>query len=212
MADFDGYLPMESGVIDLCEASLNGLVGNGVIVEPCLPQFDMGRLWQTWLVLRHWTRHGMRELYDDPDTRNLLKPEAIWEIEGAFGTSAKTVFDAGVARADWYDEVHRLLESYDFLVLPTAQVFPFDKTVHWPREISGVEMDTYHRWMEVVIGGTLAGIPICNVPVGFDEQGRPMGMQIMGRFGDDQKVLEFAMAYEAVTDHLQQRPAMRESS
>jgi amidase len=73
-------------------------------------------------------------------------------------------------------------------------------------------MDTYHRWMEVVIGATLAGIPVCNVPVGFDEHGRPMGMQIMGRFGDDQKVLEFAMAYETVTGHLQQRPALREPS
>ena len=38
--------------------------------------------------------------------------------------------------------------------------------------------------------------------------GRPMGMQIMGRFGEDQKVLEFALAYENVTDHLQQRPQL----
>jgi amidase len=37
-----------------------------------------------------------------------------------------------------------------------------------------------------------------------------MGMQIMGRFGDDRKVLEFAMAYEVVTDHLERRPVMRE--
>jgi amidase len=71
-------------------------------------------------------------------------------------------------------------------------------------------MDTYHRWMEVVIGGTLAGIPVVNVPVGFDPRGRPMGMQLMGPFGADRRVLEVAMAYERVTDHLQRRPALRE--
>ena len=62
--------------------------------------------------------------------------------------------------------------------------------------------------MEVVIGGTLAGLPVVNVPVGFDPRGRPMGMQVMGPFGEDQKVLEFAMAYERVTDHLDQRPEL----
>ena len=57
-------------------------------------------------------------------------------------------------------ETQALFDEYDFLALPTAQVFPFPKEIHWPESINGVEMDTYHRWMEVVIGGTLAGIPV----------------------------------------------------
>jgi amidase len=69
-------------------------------------------------------------------------------------------------------------------------------------------MDTYHRWMEVVIGGTLAGLPIVNVPVGFDARGRPMGMQIMGPFGEDRRVLEFALAYEQVTSFLARHPEL----
>jgi amidase len=212
MGDFDGYLPTEPGVLELCEASLAALSQHGVIIEPCLPQYDMERLWQTWLTLRHWTRHGMRPLYDDPDTRKLLKPEAVWEIEGAFDTSARTVYDAGIARADWFDELQRLFNQYDLLVLPTAQVFPFDKNIHWPKVINGVPMDTYHRWMEVVIGGTLGGLPVCNVAAGFDDQDRPMGMQIMGPFGEDRQVLEFAMAYESVTDHLDRRPELQAAS
>jgi len=31
-------------------------------------------------------------------------------------------------------------------------------------------------------------------------------MQIIGNYGQDQKVLEFALAYEQITDHLAQRP------
>ncbi len=72
-------------------------------------------------------------------------------------------------------------------------------------------MDTYHRWMEVVIGGTLAGLPVVNLPAGFDKRGRPMGMQFIGRMGEDREVLEFAMTYEAATDYLAQRPLLKES-
>jgi amidase len=69
-------------------------------------------------------------------------------------------------------------------------------------------MDTYHRWMEVVMPGSLGGIPVVNVPVGFDTQGRPMGMQIMGKYGDDRRVLEFALAYEQITEFLSERPSL----
>lgn len=72
-------------------------------------------------------------------------------------------------------------------------------------------MDTYHRWMEVVIGGTLAGLPVVSLPAGFDELGRPMGIQFIGRMGQDQQVLEFALAYESVTDYLDRRPVLKET-
>jgi amidase len=208
LGDYDGHLATEPGVLDVCEASLRTLTDNGVVIEPCMPQYDMNRLWQTWLTLRHWTKHGQRGLYDNPDTKRLLKPEAVWEIEGSFDTSAAEIYEAGIARADWYRALRSLFDKYDFLIAPTAQVFPFSKDIHWPKEIAGKAMDTYHRWMEVVIGGSLAGVPVANVPAGFDERGRPMGMQVMGPFGHDQRVLEFSLAYEKVTGHLDRRPKL----
>ena len=66
--------------------------------------------------------------------------------------------------------------------------------------------DTYHRWMEVVIAGTLAGVPALNLPAGFDPRGRPMGMQLIAPMGADQAVLEFGLSYELVTDYLDRRP------
>jgi amidase len=154
----------------------------------------------------------MKALYDDPSLRKLLKPELVWEIEGGFGMPASRVSAAGVDRADWYRALLALLGRYDILVLPTAQVFPFDAKTHWPNSINGKTMDTYHRWMEVVIGGTLSGLPVVNLPAGFDDRGRPMGMQFIGRVGQDRAVLEFALAYEAVTDYLDRRPELRDGS
>jgi amidase len=68
-------------------------------------------------------------------------------------------------------------------------------------------MDTYHRWMEVAIYATFAGLPCISVPVGFNPAGLPMGMQLIGRPGGDSALLRLAHAYEqAAQDVLQVRP------
>ena len=208
LGNYSGYLAMEPGIIDLCESALHQLETSGSVVVPCTPDYELSRLWDTWLTLRHWSANWARPLYDDPAKRKLLKPEVVFEIEGSFGLTAERVYAAGMARTLWFRALARLFEKYDFLALPTAQVFPFSKDVHWPSRVNDRNMDTYHRWMEVVIGGTLAGLPIVNVPVGFDARGRPMGMQIMGPFGEDRRVLEFALAYEQVTSFLARHPEL----
>jgi len=211
LGSYDGYLAMEPGVLGVCEENLKQLEGQGVVVEPCRPQYDMARLWQTWRTLRHWSSRWVKEYYDDPAKRRLLKPEVIWEYEGGLDMTAARVYDAGVARSEWYEALRTLLDEYDVLALPSAQVFPFPADVHWPKSINGREMDTYHRWMEVVIGGTLSGLPVAGLPAGFNDRGLPIGMQFIGRMGKDVELLEFTMAYEAATDHLDRRPRLRES-
>ena len=90
----------------------------------------------------------------------------------------------------------RPVRRFDLLVLPSAQVFAFDAETHWPAEIAGRKMDSYHRWMEVSAFATMAGCPAINVPVGFDKRGRSMGMQLIGRPRGDAEVLTAAAAYE----------------
>ena len=101
--------------------------------------------------------------------------------------------------------MRRLFERYEYLLLPSAQVFPFDATTHWPKAMNGKTMDTYHRWMEVVVPGSLAGSPIISMPVGFSKDGLPMGMQIIGRRHADFAVLQLAYAYEQATNWVGQR-------
>lgn len=84
-------------------------------------------------------------------------------------------------------------------------MFPFDASIHWLKEINGRQMDTYHRWMEIVIGPTLAGLPTINVPAGFNAAGLPMGLQVIGRAQADLTVLQIAHAYEQATQWVQKR-------
>lgn len=208
MGNLDAYLSMEAGIIDLCETSLANVATAGARVESMGTNFMLSDLWKCWTTLRHHGRLSMLDYYKDTATHDLLKPELIWEIEQALQIEDKDVESANVIRNNWYVELDRMFDIYDFLVLPSAQVFPFPNNINWPKQINGKQMDTYHRWMEVVILGSLGAIPVVNVPVGFDSQGRPMGMQVMGKFGDDRRVLEFALAYEQVTDHLSVRPKL----
>ncbi|MEM1232240.1 MAG: amidase, partial [Pseudomonadota bacterium] len=54
LGSYDGYLAMEPGVLERCESALTALAQHGALIEPCQPRYDLARLWQTWLVLRHW--------------------------------------------------------------------------------------------------------------------------------------------------------------
>lgn len=206
LGDLNGYLALEDGISSLCESSLSTLSEAGASVESVLPNYNFDDLWFCWTTLRHSGRSSMQRFYDDPETHDLLKPEMKWEIEQSQILTDGDRARANALRGEWLRELDRLFMQYDFLAIPTAQVFPYPKTTSWPTEISGREMDTYHRWMEIVILGSLGGIPVINVPVGFDDQGRPMGIQIMGNFGEDKKVLDFGLAYDQVTDFLNQRP------
>jgi amidase len=207
LADFDGYLALENGVLDLCEAALEGLCSAGATVEKVGTTFDMARLWQGWTTYRHFLVANANAVdYADPARRALMKPELIWEIESGQGLSARDVHAASVIRSDWYRHVLALFQCYDFLILPSAQVFPFDADLHWPTEITGRKMDTYHRWMEVVIGPSMAGLPVAAMPAGFGENGLPAGIQIIGAPRADRAVLELALTYQNATEWLGRSP------
>ncbi len=96
----------------------------------------------------------------------------------------------------------------DFLLLPAAQVFPFAVETCWPTEIAGRTMDSYHRWMEVVVGPTLAGAPAVSVPAGFNEAGLPMGLQIIAAPRRDADLLAVAALYEKLCPWLDRLPAL----
>ncbi|HTT43265.1 MAG TPA: amidase [Steroidobacteraceae bacterium] len=197
LGDLGGHLPMQAGVLELCQQSFAAFEALGCQIESAQPEFSPERLWSSWLTLRHaLSASGLAEFYRDPAKRSRLKPEIQWEVAGGLKLSALQLAQASTDRSEWYRAVEKLFTRFDFLLLPSAQVFPFDARVHWPREIQGRNMDTYHRWMEVVIGPSLAGLPAMSVPVGFGPAGVPMGMQLIGAQHADLAVLQLAHAYE----------------
>jgi amidase len=201
LGDWEGAFAYEPGVADLCRRALQTFGDLGAQVDEMAAPHSAEAIWQSWTTLRSWqVATGIEPLYATPASRERLKPEAIWEVERGLGFSAMEIHRASVLRSDWFRKAATLFEKVDVLALPSAQVFPFDKSLEWPREIAGRRMDTYHRWMEVMIAASLIGLPVVNVPVGFSEDGLPMGMQLIGPRGSDRRLLELAQAWHEATD------------
>jgi amidase len=209
LADWGGAYPMEPGIIELCETALRQFEELGATVEPLPPPYPAEKLWSAWVTLRAMLNAGgKRALAEDPAKRALTKPETIWEIEQGMGLTAQVVYEASVIRSRWHAHAARLFDRFDAVVLPSAQVWPFPADWRWPQEIAGRRMDTYHRWMEVVVPASLIGLPALSVPVGFSDTGLPMGMQIIGRSGDDAGVLAIGQAWHRATEWPQKRPPL----
>ena len=196
LADWDGALPMEPGILEQCRAALDIFVEAGCAVEPVAAPYPREALWESWTTLRSFLAAGkFGPLYDAPEKRALLKPEAVWEIERGRALSAADICRASALRSEWYRRVADLAGTYDAFAMPTAQLWPFDADMRWPEEIAGISMDTYHRWMEIVVPVSLAGLPAATVPAGFGETGLSIGLQLFGLRGGDYSLLQLAQAY-----------------
>ncbi|RWP30264.1 amidase [Mesorhizobium sp.] len=197
LGDLGGHLPVEPGILSLCEAALDRFAAASFQTEALVPDFDFEALWQAFVTLRQASSGcALKAHYDDPLKRALLKPEAVWEVEQALQLTAPQIHAATVRRSSWHRTLLSLFDRFDLIALPTAQVFPFDVLTHWPTQVAGRAMDSYHRWMQVSALATLGGCPAVSVPAGFDGSGRPMGMQLIGRPRGDMAVLRAAAAYE----------------
>jgi amidase len=208
LGDLDGHLAMADGVLERCQAALARLEAAGCRIEATgagVLGVAPAALWECWTTLRSVAAAPpLFPWYRNEATRALMKPEAVWEVERALAMPASEVARASQVRTTFYQAWVRLFERFDFVVLPSAQVFPFAAERHWPQEVGGRHMDTYHRWMEVVIYATLTGSPAISVPVprqapgpGVDPARDLMGVQIIGAPRDDLGVLAMAARYEA---------------
>ena len=199
LGDWGGAWPVEEGVIAHCAAQVARFAELGCVVEDVAPPFSATALWDSWTTLRSFAvAASLGPLYDRPATRDALKDTAIWEIERGRALTGAQVQRASLIRSDWFRAAARAFETWDALVLPTAQCWPFPIDWTWPREIAGQAMDSYHRWMEVVVPASLIGLPAVAVPLPLSE-GRPMGLQLMGRSRDDARLLQLAAGWHRIS-------------
>jgi amidase len=207
--DFQGYLPFENGVLEVCQEALKTFETLGCTVEKAQPDYPVDSVWQAWVKLRAW-QSGVSLLmyYNDATTRSLLKPEAIFEVESAQKLTALDIAAASAVRTEWYEAVRRFFKIYDYFILPTAQVFPFDVDSHWPREIAGKKMETYHEWMKGAVLITMSGCPALAVPAGFGNQGLPIGIQIVGPNRAELCCLQLAHGYDLANGSSRRLPTL----
>ncbi|UTH49300.1 amidase [Loktanella salsilacus] len=198
LGDWGGAYPVADGVTDHCAAQIARFADLGCHVTDVAPPFSAAALWDSWTTLRSYAvAASLGPLYDQPAMRAALKDTAIWEIERGRALSGTQIQRASLIRSDWFRAAAKLFNDFDALVLPTAQCWPFPIDWAYPQDIAGQKMDSYHRWMEVVVPVSLIGLPSVAVPLPLSK-GRPMGLQLIGQSRDDLGLLQLATGWHAL--------------
>lgn len=101
-------------------------------------------------------------------------------------------------------DFERAFSEVDVLVCPTSPITAFKAGEKTNDPLSMYLTDL------MTIPVNLAGLPALSLPCGFDDQGLPIGLQMIGNVLQEDVLLQAAYAYEQATDWHERQPEIRE--
>jgi aspartyl-tRNA(Asn)/glutamyl-tRNA(Gln) amidotransferase subunit A len=129
------------------------------------------------------------ELMDsEPDYRNV--------IAAGRGYGGTAYIEAGYRRGQARNAFLKLFERVDALVTPTVAVTAFEAGRLGVDRVDGRSVDPHLGWSPFSWPINLAGLPAATVPCGFDEEGLPIGLQIIAPWLDEPTIFRIAAAFE----------------
>jgi amidase len=197
LGDWGGQVPHDPAVLEICQRALPVFRAMGCEVTEARVDHPIEPVWQALQTLRSWVSGtGLQRFADDPATRDLIGPQAHWEIANSRAITGAQVLAASTVRTAWTRAVDSLFATHDFLIAPAVQLLPFPVEQLWPTQVAGRTMRSYHEWMLGTFLATMTGLPALAAPAGFSAEGLPAGIQIIGRREADLACLKLAHAYE----------------
>lgn len=201
-ADLNG-LQVVPAIRDICGKAVRLFEDLGCHVDAACPDFSDAM--QVFRVLRaSYFAESVGPLLDEHETQ--LKATVRANARFGMTLTAGDLTSADVKRTALYYRMCKFFELFDFLLVPTTQVTPFDVSVEWPTQINGQEMTDYIDWMSICCMISVTGLPVASVPCGFTNTGLPVGLQIIGPPGKDWSVLQLAHAFEKTSGYTGVRP------
>jgi amidase len=200
-----GGAPFDPRVRSVVDGHRKTFESLGCIVEQAEPDFAPAEI--SFRLLRAWNTansYGER-LREHPDA---FKDTLKGEIQEGLRLTGTDVARAETAHGQLWRRFQAFLEKYEYFVLPTTQLPPFDINTPYPTEIAGIKFDNYIDWMKSCWYISATGNPAASVPGGFTPDGLPVGVQIVGRNKADLSVLQMAHAFEEATGFGKKRPAI----
>ena len=135
-----------------------------------------------------------------------------------YGADVRTLLEVGeMLLATHYLQAQRyrtllrkeFLDAFDKVDLFLCPTLPFAATPVGAMTVvieNGIEEDMLSAIMQYTGVPSLTGLPALAVPCGFDPDGLPVGMQLIGKPFDEATLFRVGAAYQALTDFHRQAP------
>jgi amidase len=200
-----GGLPVDETVLRAIAPGPDVLATVGCAVTPRDPDLTgADHVFRTWRAWNYVVTLG--DLYAaHPDQ---FGDSTAWNIRAGLEVTSADLVRAQRQRTALYHRMRRFLAEYEFLVTLVSQVPPFDVDAPYPMQVAGVPSESYLDWMRACYWISATGLPAASVPFAFTDDGLPVGLQIVGRPGDDFGVLQLAHAIESETQTWRRRPPL----
>lgn len=187
---------IDSQVLDLSERAAMALGELGAAVEPM--DDDLEPVEPIWFAYSSalWNARFRDAL---PQWRDRLSPTLIRQMELGRDTTGEAVGRALLARTQLYRRVQGWFESFDVIVTPTlaCTAIPIEERLFEPVEIEGQMTDTVRKaWYPYTHPFNLTGHPAISLPCGFHSDGLPVAIQLVGRRGEDARLIKVAALFE----------------
>jgi len=197
---------IDSQVLDACERAAMALSQLGASVEPM--DDDMEPIEPMWFAFASalWNAR-FRDLL--PQWGNRMSPTLLCQMELGKDTTGEAVARALLARTQLYRKVQGWFQRFDVIAMPTLTrtAVPIEERLFEPIEIEGHKVDTVRKaWYPYTHPFNLTGHPAVTLPCGFHSDGLPMAIQLVGRRGEDARLLRVAALYEQARPWAGKRP------
>ncbi|MFQ5985536.1 MAG: amidase [Alphaproteobacteria bacterium] len=198
-----GIAPVDPEVARISEQAAHRFTELGAEVDAACPDFrDAAATFQTLraaaflaslgpLVQRH---------------RASFKPEIIWNVDKGLAVSTEELGAALRARGQLYERVAAFFQRCDVLATPAVVAPPFPVEQRYLTEVAGVVFDNYVEWLVLSFAITLTSCPAISVPCGFTQDGRPVGLQLVGPPRGEHALLSAAACFERLVDLAERVP------
>jgi aspartyl-tRNA(Asn)/glutamyl-tRNA(Gln) amidotransferase subunit A len=144
-------------------------------------------------------------LADYPEEKlDLLDPNLRDVVEESRSMTRKDFQQATADRAAYGAGHKAFMRDYDFLVTPMIAVPPFDTPLVTPLDPAN---KLWMDWTPFTYPFNLTQQPAASVPCGFTKDGLPIGIQIVGRMGEDARVLQASHALEKLLSLADRHPS-----
>jgi len=187
-----GYVEVDPEIADLAAKAAGVFEDLGAIVEEADPGFENPR--HAFDVYYYSLFSFVLEAMSDRE-RDLLDPGLVEIAEEGKKFGVQDLMNAEMTRASIAHQMDRFHRKYDLLISPQVPLAAFEVGIECPRN-SG--MKRWLDWTPFTYPFNFTGQPAASVPCGFNREGLPAAIQIVGPRFAEQLVLRVSRAYESI--------------